>query len=160
LELPEEYRTLQLEGNVSELPIDNTDIDKLFTKIQRMTEEYIEDHHELNAETNNKMFFFTNTLKNALSNENETKRYRLKKFVQILQKEDQNILNQHRTDAWKRYLVDVLSVLTVLPGLVRTAHSYYKYSTVQFWKPTSEKVKMLALDECKKLDISEQKVLF
>lgn len=143
---------------LNELPkeqaIDGIDVEtvkKTHSKISKITAQYIKNHRAPGNEMLDHKKKVFKKLADALSNLNETKYKRLENFVKILQDEDKNILNQHRTASWKRYISNVLSFLTILPAIYRALHSYYKYSTAQFWKPESEKVKELAINECTKL---------
>ncbi len=127
--------------------------EKVYAEICKMTENYLKEVKGLEEKdpvlASKKQVI--SALQVALENKQVSKLKRLENFSTLLLKSNRTLLNQHRTDAWKRYMSNVLSVLTVLPFLARAAHSYYKYATVQFWKPESEKVILFALNECAKL---------
>lgn len=147
----------QLKGNNNYRADSSKDLSlrKVYRQILQLTQEYCEAHLEQKdsggvLDKKNKIFV---QLKDVLQNTNKTKNKRLEDFVRILQHEDPKMLSQHRTDAWKRYLSNVFSFLTVLPAIGRACRSYYKYDTVRFWKPESEQVKVFALHECEKIGI-------
>lgn len=132
---------------------DEETIDRVYKKILGMTQKYHADSRKNREnELSNKDKLF-NKLEAVLTNSNQTKYQRLQGFATMLKNEDKNILNQHRTAAWIRYVADALSFLTLLPAVARAAHSYAQYGTVQFWKPASERLKTTALEECKTLNI-------
>lgn len=49
------------------------------------------------------------------------------------------LMNQHRTNIWTRYLYNALSILTLLPMVIRASLSQYHYGSLVFWKPESKK---------------------
>lgn len=66
---------------------------------------------------------------------------------------NREMLFAHRTDAWKRYVYNVFSVVTIIPAIVRMCDSFSKYSTLQFWKPESERAYECAVENISKLDL-------
>lgn len=86
---------------------------------------------------------FTEALTKNINNPNvEMSTVKLKNinmFELLLSKED-NRLREHRTPAWERFVYNCLSLITLIPLIVRAASSYYHYHTLCFWKPASERV--------------------
>lgn len=135
-------------------------IEKVYKQILLMTCDYLTDScsENLGYKSNDKEKIF-NQLNNILINPNETKYQRLQNFAKILKHEDRNMLDQHRTPDWIRYVRNALSFLTILPAIAMAIHSYYQYGTAQFWKPTSEKIKMAALHKCETVNFEDRLTL-
>lgn len=70
--------------------------------------------------------------------EKSTKYQCILAFKNALKTIDNHLVKHHRTVAWERYLYNVFSLLTVIPGLIRAYNSFSQYGTLQFWKPTSQ----------------------
>lgn len=131
----------------------------VYKRILDMTNAYIDEHKDIpdgdDELLRSKKRFFNDLHTILVNPENpgESKYKRLEKYAQKLSEAPQDI-NEHRTNVVLRYVVNALSILVAfLPALGRIAHSSCKYHTPQFWKPQSEKIKLFALSECKKISI-------
>lgn len=64
-----------------------------------------------------------------------TKHDAVSSFVEALSHERYRLNDQN---SWQRFLYDVISILTVVPALIRSLVSYSNYGSFQFWLPDSQ----------------------
>ncbi|MFC3908389.1 hypothetical protein ACFORL_04775 [Legionella dresdenensis] len=121
-------------------PLDSEEIKRyiptLHSRLLALTSQYLSKKDI----TLNKRHLFQ-TLKNTLDNSGGGTFYqRIVAFKDALESADQQLISQHRTDTWLRYFYNAISLLTIIPALVRAKNSYTQYGTLQFWKPDSLQV--------------------
>lgn len=126
-------------------------ISKVYNKLLSITEEYLK---KSKINLSKKPIF--QTLKETLEDkgENQTSMAsKIQNFTQKLSQYDNNesLITQHSTETWKRYVLNVMSILTVLPAFALACRSYAQYGTVQFWKPDSEKAFISAKEQAQKV---------
>jgi len=76
-------------------------------------------------------------------------------FKEKLNTFDREMLFAHRTDAWKRYLYNCISILSIVPAIVRMGISYSNYGTLQFWKPKGQQAAEYAIENFSVLDFGK-----
>lgn len=112
--------------------------------------------------TKNKIF---SDLKAILDNRDLSLFDRIKELNSKIGTIHQNNINLHRDPTWQRYLINVLSILSIFPAIVRSIISYNQYGTAKFWQPESKQAVNAIKKEIartKLFDVSNQsrKIIF
>lgn len=144
---------LKIKSNSSQTLIDNDNdnVINVHNNLTTLTNHYLTAHRsDSRDEIEVKKYQIFKKLNDSLRCTPGTKYERLEAFKKELEKADKDPINRHRTDAWKRYLYNAFSFLTLIPAFARTISSYSKYHTFKFWKPESQKFLEYATQEIKK----------
>lgn len=129
-------------------PLQAAAIEQTHNKLVTLTREYANACDPLSEK-----YPFSRQLSNILNRADNTPAAKYQSMIEFnttMQRENIiAIINTHRTAAWARYVYNAISILTVIPALVRTYNSYAKYNTLQFWQPESKKAYECAANEMK-----------